>query len=68
MKEKWERLMGMKGTSFAALLLCCLLALGGLALAFCGLALYARLRGVPVPLRIVRVLGSEKLDEGEIEL
>ena len=27
MKEKWERLMGMKGTSFAALLLCCLLAL-----------------------------------------
>ena len=57
------------GWSFALTeTICCLLALGGLALVFCGLVLYARLRGVPVPLRIVRVLGTEKLDEGEIEL
>ena len=28
MKEKWERLMGMKGAPMAALLLCCLLAFG----------------------------------------
>ena len=44
---------------------CCLLALAGLVSAFGGLALYTRLRGVQVPLRIIRVLGTEDLVEGE---
>lgn len=47
--------------------ICYLLALGGLVLAFAGLMLYARMRGVEAPLRIVRVLGTERLDESENE-
>lgn len=47
--------------------ICYLLALGGLALAFCGLMLYARVHGVQVPLRIIRVLEARDTDEGEIE-
>lgn len=46
---------------------CYLLALGGLALAFCGLMLFTRVRGVQVPLRIIRVLGTGDMDEGEFE-
>lgn len=46
---------------------CYLLALGGLALAFGGLVLYTRVRGVQVPLRIIRVLGTEGTEEGEGE-
>ena len=47
--------------------ICYLLALCGLALAFCGLVLYTRVRGIQVPLRIIRVLENHDLDEGEIE-
>ena len=48
--------------------ICYLMALGGVALAFGGLILYARLHGVQAPLRIIRVVGAENLNEGGIEI
>lgn len=44
---------------------CYLLALGGIAVTFGGLVLYVRLRGVQVPLCIIRVLHTEETEEVE---